>query len=285
MKITGVPAHPEPPFRGKIMMKGFDSFHGKTAMVTGAGTGLGRCFALRLAELGATVALAARRVERLEAVAEEIRAAGGEALVVPLDIRDGEAVETAVADIVERTGRLDILINNAAGNFVARAEDITPNGWVAVVNIVLNGSFFCARAAGRRMLTHGGGKILNVTASYAWVGGPNTVHSASAKAGLIAMAKTLAVEWGGRNVQVNCLCPGFVDTEQSREKLWPTPEARQHILDRVPAKRFGSLEETVEAGIFLCSEAANYVNGEVFTIDGGEWLNKGALQAPERGEA
>ncbi|MCC5857472.1 MAG: SDR family oxidoreductase [Ectothiorhodospiraceae bacterium] len=264
-------------------MKGFESFNGKTAMVTGAGTGLGRGFALRLAELGATVVLAARREDRLEAVAKEIRDAGGKALVVPLDIRDADAVEAAVARIVDETGRLDILINNAAGNFLARAEDITPNGWTAVVNIVLNGSFFCARAAGLRMLEQGGGKILNVTASYAWVGGPNTAHSASAKAGLITMAKTLAVEWGGRNVQVNCLCPGFIDTEQSREKLWPTEAARNHILERVPAGRFGTVEETVEAGLFLCSDAANYVNGEVFTIDGGEWLNKGALQAPEKG--
>lgn len=254
-------------------------------MVTGAGTGLGRGFALRLAELGATVALAARRVERLEAVAEEIRAAGGKALVIPLDIRDADAVEAGVQRIVDETGRIDILINNAAGNFIAKAEDITPNGWSAVVGIVLNGSFFCAREAGRRMLEQHSGKILNVTASYAWVGGPGTVHSASAKAGLIAMARTLAVEWGGRNVQVNCLCPGFVDTEQSREKLWPTSEDRQHILDRVPADRFGSIEETVDAGMYLCSDAASYVNGEVFTIDGGEWLNKGALQIPEGGTA
>lgn len=264
-------------------MKGFDSFGGKTAMVTGSGTGLGRVFALRLAEMGATVALVARRRERLEAVAEEIRAGGGKALTIPLDIRDPEAVEAGVDRIVRETGSIDILINNAAGNFVARAENITPNGWNAVINIVLNGSFYCASAAGRRMLKQRAGKILNITASYAWVGGPGTVHSASAKAGLIAMAKTLAVEWGGRNVQVNCLCPGFIDTEQSREKLWPTAEGREHILDRVPAHRFGTPEETVEAGLYLCSSAADYVNGEVFTIDGGEWLNKGALQLPEVG--
>lgn len=262
-------------------MRGFDSFQGKTVMVTGAGTGLGRAFALRFAELGATIALVARRVERLEAVAEEIGAAGGKALVVPLDIRDAEAVEAGVERIVQETGRIDVLVNNAAGNFIARAEDITPNGWNAVVGIVLNGSFYCAHAAGKRMLAQRSGKILNITASYAWVGGPGTVHSASAKAGLITMARTLAVEWGGRNVQVNCLCPGFVNTEQSREKLWPTQEASDHILERVPAGRFGTIDETVEAGVYLCSDAASYVNGEVFTIDGGEWLNKGALKLPE----
>jgi len=264
-------------------MKGFDSFQGKTVMVTGAGTGLGRAFALRFAELGATVALVARTVERLEAVAGEIAAAGGKALVVPLDIRDAGAVEAGVERIVQETGSIDVLVNNAAGNFIARAEYITPNGWNAVVGIVLNGSFYCASAAGKRMLAQRSGKILNVTASYAWVGGPGTVHSACAKAGLITMARTLAVEWGDRNVQVNCLCPGFVDTEQSREKLWPSEEGRNHILERVPARRFGTIEETVEAGVFLCSDAANYVNGEVFTIDGGEWLNKGALKLPEAG--
>jgi len=262
------------------MMKGFDSFAGKTALVTGAGTGLGRGFALRLAELGATIALSARRGDRLEAVAEDIRAAGGRAITCPMDIREPKAVEATVARIVDETGRIDILINNAAGNFICRAEKLTPNGWNAVVGTVLNGAAYCSLAAGRRMLEQGSGKILSITASYAWVGGPGTAHSAAAKAGVIAMSKTLAVEWGGRNVQVNCLCPGFVDTEQSHEVLWPTPEAQRRILDRIPAGRFGSLEETIEAGLFLCSSAADYVNGEVFTIDGGEWLNKGAFVLP-----
>ena len=266
-------------------MKGFDSFGGKTALVTGAGTGLGRGFALRLAELGATVVLAARRVERLEAVAGEIRARGGRVLVQPLDIRDASAVERAVQRVVEETGHLDVLINNAAGNFICRAEKLTPNGWNAVVNIVLNGSAYCALAAGRRMLAQGRGRILSIVASYAWVGGPGTVHSAAAKAGLVAMTKTLAVEWGGRGVRVNCLCPGFVDTEQSHEVLWPTAEGQARIRERIPAGRFGTIEETVEAGLYLCSDAGEYVNGEVLTIDGGEWLNKGAFVLADEKES
>ncbi len=265
-------------------LRGFDSFEGRTAIVTGAGTGLGRAFALRLSELGATVALAARKVDRLEAVAREIRQRGGRALACPLDIRDPTAVEATFQRVAEETGRLDVLVHNAAGNFICRAERLTPNGWNAVVNIVLNGSAYCTLAAGRRMLAHGGGRILSVVASYAWVGGPGTVHSAAAKAGLVAMTRTLAVEWGGRNVRVNCLCPGFVDTEQSRAVLWPTEEGRARIVGRVPVGRFGTVEETVEAGLYLCSAAADYVNGEVFTIDGGEWLNDGAFVLPDGDE-
>jgi NAD(P)-dependent dehydrogenase (short-subunit alcohol dehydrogenase family) len=260
------------------------SVRGATVMITGGGTGLGRGFALRFAEAGGKVALVARNSERLEAVAAEIRGQGGVALVHRADIRDAAAVQKVVDAIVEETGRLDVLINNAAGNFIARAEDVTPNGWNAVVGIVLNGSFYCARAAARQMLKQGSGKILSIVASYAWVGGPGTVHSAAAKAGVIAMTKTLAVEWGPRNLQVNCLCPGFVDTEQSRRALWPTEAARAQLVSRIPAGRFGSIEETVEAGFYLCSPAANYINGEVLTIDGGEWLNKGAFVLPEAGE-
>jgi len=257
------------------------SIEGTTVMITGGGTGLGRSFALRFAEAGATVALVARKSERLEAVAAEIRAQGGAALVHQADIRDAAAVQKVVDGTVAETGRLDVLVNNAAGNFVARAEDVTPNGWNAVVGIVLNGSFYCARAAGRQMLQQGSGKILSIVASYAWIGGPGTVHSAAAKAGVIAMTKTLAVEWGPRNLQVNCLCPGFVDTEQSREVLWPTEAARAKLVSRIPAGRFGTIEEVVEAGFYLCSPAADYINGEVLTIDGGEWLNKGAFVLSE----
>jgi NAD(P)-dependent dehydrogenase (short-subunit alcohol dehydrogenase family) len=259
----------------------YGSIEGATVMITGGGTGLGRGFALRFAEAGATVALVARNVERLEAVAAEVRAQGGRALVHPADIRDAQAVQKVVDAIVAESGRLDVLLNNAAGNFVARAENVTPNGWNAVVGIVLNGSFYCARAAGRQMLRQRFGKILSVVASYAWVGGPGTVHSASAKAGVIAMTKTLAVEWGPRNLQINCLCPGFVDTEQSRQALWPTEASRAKLLSRIPAGRFGAVEEVVEAGFYLCSPAADYINGEVLTIDGGEWLNKGAFVLPE----
>jgi len=265
-------------------MLGPGTFANKTVFITGAGTGIGRRFATRAAELGATIALAGRRENLLQEAADEISAAGGKALICPVDIRKPEAVEAAIDDVVARTGSIDVLINNAAGNFVSRAEDISANGWNAVINIVLNGTAYCTLAAGRHMLAQGSGKILSISAAYAWYGGPGTVHSAAAKAGVIAMSQTLAVEWGPRNVQVNCLCPGFVDTEQSRTALWPTEDGQRRILDSVPANRFASVDEVVESGLFLCCPAADYINGEVLVIDGAQWLNKGVFVLPEPGQ-
>src|SRR5712692_11008507 len=201
------------------------SLVGRVALVTGGGTGLGKAMALELARLGASVAVLGRRREPLDETVAEI---GERGLAVRCDVREPEAL-TSAFDEVERTlGPLTTLVNNAAGNFVVNAEDLSPNGWRAVVGIVLDGTFYCSRELGRRLIARGaGGQIVNIVASYAWVGGPGTVHSAAAKAGVVAMSRTLAVEWAARNVQVNCLCPGFVDTDQSRDALWPTPEGRK----------------------------------------------------------
>ena len=257
-----------------------DAFSGRTVFITGAGTGIGKGFALRAAKLGARVALAGRRENLLQETAREIEAGGGRALVCPLDIRKPELVESAIERIVSETGSIDVLVNNAAGNFLSRAEDLSPNGWNSVINIVLNGTAYCTLAAGKRMVRQGHGKILSIAATYAWHGGPGTVHSAAAKAGVIAMSRSLAVEWGPRNVQVNCLCPGFVDTEQTRTVLWPDPATREKILRTIPAGRFQSVGEVVEIGLMLCSPAADYINGEVLVADGGQWLNKGVFDLP-----
>jgi hypothetical protein len=257
-----------------------NSFSGKVFFITGAGTGIGRGFALRAAALGATVVAAGRREEMLNEVVATIHAAGGQARACAIDIRDPEAVSNAIDGVVAQLGSIDVLINNAAGNFVARAEDISPNGWNAVIGTVLNGSAYCTLAAGKHMLRQRSGKILSISAAYAWYGGPGTAHSAAAKAGVIALSQSLAVEWGPHNVQINCLCPGFVDTEQSRTALWPTAEGQERILASIPAGRFETIEETVECGLFLCSPAANYITGEVLVADGGQWLNKGVFVLP-----
>src|SRR6188768_2433115 len=169
------------------------TFAGKVALVTGGGSGLGRAFALEFGRLGAQVAVAGRRPEPLQETVELLTGQGADGLAHPTDVRDPEQVDAMVAAAVERFGRVDVLVNNAAGNFVVKGEDLSPNGWRAVVSIVLDGGFLCTRSAGRQMIEQGGGgAILSVIASYAWTGGPGTVHSAAAKAGIVAMTRTLA---------------------------------------------------------------------------------------------
>jgi NAD(P)-dependent dehydrogenase (short-subunit alcohol dehydrogenase family) len=248
------------------------AFEGKVAIVTGGGSGLGRAIALELSQLGASVAVAGRRPEPL---AETVALLQGKGLAVPTDVRDPEAVDALVAGTVEELGRVDVLVNNAAGNFVVRGEDLSPNGWRAVVGIVLDGGFLCARAAGKRMIEQGeGGAILSVIASYAWTGGPGTVHSAAAKAGLVAMTRTLAVEWAPYGIRVNTICPGPTDTEGAGQALWPTEEERARVAATVPLGRLATPHEVAVWAAALCSPAAGYITGENLTIDGGHWLEQ-----------
>jgi NAD(P)-dependent dehydrogenase (short-subunit alcohol dehydrogenase family) len=251
------------------------TFAGKAAIVTGGGSGIGRALALELARLGAAVAVAGRRHEPLAETVRLVEERGGKALAQPTDVREPEQVDALVAAMVDRFGRVDVLVNNAAGNFVVKAEDLSPNGWRAVVAIVLDGSFLCSRAAGRRMIEQGeGGAILSVIASYAWTGGPGTVHSAAAKAGILAMTRTLAVEWAPYRIRVNSICPGPTDTEGAGAALWPTEEDRARVAATVPLGRLATTEEVAQWGAALCSPHADYITGENLTIDGGHWLEQ-----------
>jgi NAD(P)-dependent dehydrogenase (short-subunit alcohol dehydrogenase family) len=252
------------------------TFGGKVAIVTGGGSGLGRAMALELARLGAAVVVAGRRQEALdETVALIAENGGGHAHAQTTDVREPEAVDALVAAAVERFGRVDVLVNSAAGNFVVKAEDLSPNGWRAVVGIVLDGTFLCSRAAGKRMIEQGdGGAILSVIASYAWTGGPGTVHSAAAKAGVQALTKTLAVEWAEHGIRANCICPGPTDTEGAGQALWPTDEDRARIAATVPLGRLATPEEVAVWAAALCSPYAGYITGETLTIDGGHWLEQ-----------
>ena len=249
---------------------------GRVAVITGGGTGIGRAIAFEFARLGARLVIASRSLEHLEPTAQELRAQGAEVLVVPTDVRVPEQVENLCAETQRRLGSLDILVNNAAGNFICPAEKLSPNGWKAVVDIVLNGSFYCSRAAGMRMIESGkGGNILNIVAAYAWTGGPGTIHSACAKAGVVTMTRTLAVEWARFQIRVNALSPGPVETEGAGSRLWATPEARAGMLKSIPRGRIGEPREVAQAAAYLVSDFADFITGEVLVMDGGQWLGKG----------
>lgn len=255
------------------------TFADRVAIVTGGGTGLGFGIAHELGRLGAKVVLASRNAERLEAAASRLRQTGIEALPVPTDIRQPDQVEALVAKTVDTWGAVDLLVNNAAGNFIVDSEKLSVNGFNAVVASVLHGTFYCTRAAGLRMIEQGrGGKILSVVASYAWTGGPRTLHSAVAKAGVVAMTRTLGVEWAHHGIRVNALCPGPTDTEGARSALWPDEASAARLLRKIPVGRFGTVEEMAQAASYLLSPYADFVTGEVFVVDGGEWLGKGLVE-------
>lgn len=253
------------------------TFEGKVAVITGGGTGIGLEIARKVAAAGGRVVIASRSLEHLEPSARSINEQTGRddaALFHEVDVRDPESVETLASFVIDELGRVDVLVNNAAGNFIVKAEELTPNGWNAVIGIVLNGTFFCSSAFGRRMISQGeGGSILNVIANYAWTGAPGVVHSASAKAGVMTMTQTLAVEWARYKIRVNAIAPGPVHTPGASEKLFPNEQVQEGIRRTIPLRRFANLDEVANAAAYLLSDFASYVTGEKLVIDGGQWLS------------
>jgi NAD(P)-dependent dehydrogenase (short-subunit alcohol dehydrogenase family) len=252
-----------------------DLLKGRAIFLTGGGTGLGRSMALRFAELGGSLFLAGRREEPLLKTCEEIRAKGARAAYACCDVRDFAAVEKAIAVAESEFGRIDTLVNNAAGNFIARTEKLSPNAFNAVVGIVLQGTFYCTLALARNWIaTRQQGNVLNIAATYAAVGSGSgfVVPSACAKAGVLAMTRSLAVEWARHRIRLNAIAPGPFPTEAAWSRLLPAKELEEQARQAHPMKRFGRHEELANLAAYLLSDMSEYVNGECVVIDGGLWL-------------
>lgn len=243
---------------------------GKVAFVTGGGTGITGGVARALAEAGAQVALVSRKLEHLQPAAEAINAKGGEAIPVAADVRDPEAVEKAVAATIDRFGKIDIVVNGAAGNFLCAAEELSPNGFGTVVDIDLKGTFNVCRSAFAE-LKKNHGQILNISATLHYLGTPMQLHVSAAKAGVDALTRNLAVEWGRYGIRVNAIAPGPIGDTEGMKRLVPEP-IKQKLRQQIPLQRFGEIADIEKAAIFLCSDAASYINGAVLVVDGGHWL-------------
>jgi len=250
-----------------------DLLQNKRILITGGGTGLGKGMAQRFLSLGATVYICGRRKEVLSATQQELReTTGGSIDALPCDVRSADAVDGMI-EAIWRDGPLDILINNAAGNFLARSEDLSLRAFDAVIGIVLLGTIHVTMACGRRWLAaNHPATVLNITTTYTRTGSAYVVPSATAKAGVEAFTRSLAVEWGNRGIRMNAIAPGPVPTEGAFSRLLPRPELEQLAKQRNPMGRFGTVEELSNLAAFLVSDGCPYINGEVVTMDGGEWL-------------
>ena len=248
-----------------------DLLRSKRVLITGGGTGLGKGMAARFLELGANVFICGRREEVLKTTVDELKTKGP-IHAIPGDVRDLAAVEQMMTAIWG-DGPLDILVNNAAGNFIARSEELSPNAWQSVINIVLMGTLNCTMVCGRRWLAgKHRGTVLSISATYAPVGSAYVVPSAVSKAGVEALTRSLAVEWGDRGIRMNAIAPGPIPTQGAFSRVLPRPELEAFALERHPMHRFGTIEELANLAAFLVSDGSAYINGEVIRMDGGEFL-------------
>lgn len=271
---------PEQPESARWLPAG--TFANSICLVTGGGTGLGLDISRGLAALGATVVIASRNPENHAELLKTGRERGWAIEAEVCDVREPATVRACVDAVIARHGRIDHLVNNAAGNFVCPSERLSSNAWRAVLGIVLDGTFYMSQAVGKTMIAGGGGSILNVVATYAWTGMPGVVHSASAKAGVLAMTKTLASEWSRHRIRVNAIAPGPFESKGAAANLWPNEEVRQNIEQGIPWKRFATTDEVAAQCLHLMSPASDYITGECMVVDGGATLARPFWEAGTR---
>jgi NAD(P)-dependent dehydrogenase (short-subunit alcohol dehydrogenase family) len=268
-----------PPVGDSALQPG--TFNGVCVLVTGGGTGLGKAIALEFARLGARLVIASRDSEHLASGIAAIESIGAEVIGVQCDIREPDSIADAFDAAVAEFGLPSVLVNNAAANFPVPSEDMSPNAWRTVIDITLNGTFFCSREFARRHFTAGSpGSILNIGASYAWTGGPGFAHSAAAKAGVKNLTESLAVEWGPAGIQVNCLVPGLFPHEDMTADIKANLAQASDKDVRQPAMRVGQRQELGWAATFLASPYGRFITGHTLVVDGANWQRR-SLVNPE----
>jgi len=252
-----------------------DLLKNKTILVTGGGTGLGKSMSLLFSKLGASVIVASRKMEVLEKTASEIESAtGNRVLPVELDVRHYRQIEAVIDKSCEAFGQIDILINNAAGNFLSPTEKLSYKAFDTVVDIVLKGSYYSTLAMGKYWIANKiPGTVLSIVTTYASTGSGYVVPSSVSKAGVLNLTRSLAAEWGKYNIRLNAIAPGPFPTKGAWERLVPDPSFEKMMVSRIPLKRVGKHEELANLAVYLVSEFSGYITGEVVTIDGGEWLS------------
>ena len=240
----------------------------KVAIVTGGGTGIGESIAIEYAKAGAHVVVASRKQENLDKVAAEVKSLGRESLAIATDVRLPEQVGNLFKQTVDKFGKLDILVNNAGASFIAKTEELSPNGWDVIININLKGTFLCSVAAAKIMIPQKSGKIVNISSTAGINGHPCMSHYGAAKAGIINFSKSCSVEWAPYNISVNCIAPGYIETEGVRAQMVLTDERLGETASKTPLQLPGQSEDIAYCAIFLASEAANHISGETYVVRG-----------------
>jgi NAD(P)-dependent dehydrogenase (short-subunit alcohol dehydrogenase family) len=256
-----------------------DALAGRVAVITGGATGIGFAIAKAFVGVGANVVLASRKLDQLDLAVARLREIGGEATAIQTDVRNYEAVEAMIAGAVGAYGAVDIMIANAAGNFVVPTAEMSPNAWRVVIDIDLNGTFYCARAAYQALRASGfGGRLIAISTTRAMEGWPGCAHAGAAKAGVMSLMRTLAAEWGPDGIRCNTIAPGPIGDTEGVKRIYEDQGAAERELSSVPLGRFGLTTDIAQAAIYLCSEAGSFVTGADLVVDGGRNRSRARMQ-------